>query len=52
MLTPEQLRLGILAFHMEASAIERDARLSELTDDEIKSIVHGILAVTILEPLP
>lgn len=35
-----------VAFALEVSAIDRDARLSELTPDEIDSIIHGIWSLT------
>jgi hypothetical protein len=40
----EVMRLARTAFAMEVSMIERDARISELTDDETDSIIDGVLA--------
>ncbi len=40
----EVMRLARAAFAMEVSMIERDARISDLTDDETDSIIDGVLA--------
>ena len=37
-----------VAFALEVSAIDRDARLSELTADEIDSIIHAIWSLRLI----
>ena len=39
----DALRKGEMAFRLDAGAIERDVRLSELTDDEVSSLVHAVV---------
>ncbi|HEX8418556.1 MAG TPA: hypothetical protein VF638_00930 [Sphingomonas sp.] len=38
------------AFALKAAQIDRDARLAELTDDEIDSIIDGVLSAAALSP--
>jgi hypothetical protein len=46
----EEIRLGVQAFILETASIERDARVSELTRDEIEGLVHAVLATRALQP--
>jgi hypothetical protein len=47
-LTAERMRLGVIAFRMEMAQIECDAQIGALTDDEIESIVHAVLATMLI----
>lgn len=42
----EAQRLGRTAFVLETASIEKDARISELTGDEIDSIVHAVITAS------
>ena len=47
----DALRKGEMAFRLDAAAIERDVRLSELTDDEVSSLVHAVVTAAALASL-